>query len=387
MPLTHGHIDPDDFELTRAPVLDASLPPPYFFTSPEFYEREMDNIFLKEWLCVGRGDQLRNPGDYFTIDWPEAPICVALDRSGEMHAFSPVCRHRSTLVACGEGNTKFFQCPYHGWTYSLSGELVGAPDMELTRDFEESLYCLPPLRLAEWEGFIFVNLDPRAECFGQRLESLSKRLAPYGIGAMKLYDRQQYDLACNWKIYVDNTAEEYHVNYAHARSIAPYFPTEVFTPQESQGTWEMLLGQQSGEAQTLSGESALPPNPALMEVQTRELVIVIIYPNMVLINNPVGMNYGITLPLGPDRCRLLMGSCFSDAAMNHPAFEKAATRLEKARVQIMSEDTAVCESAHRGMKSRFASRGRYSHREQLTHRLHQYVIDRVLTWQAPLRPD
>ncbi len=377
MSSSRGQIVPNDFELTRAPVLDASLPPPYFFTPPEFYEREIENIFLKEWLCVGRVDQLQKPGDYFTVDWPEAPICVALDQSGEMHAFSPVCRHRSTLVASGEGNVRFFQCPYHGWTYSLSGELVGAPDMERTRDFEKSLYCLPPLKLSQWEGFIFVNLNPEAESFGRRLESLSKRLAPYGMKDMKLYDRQLYDLGCNWKIYVDNTAEEYHVNYAHARSIAPYYPTEVFTPQESQGTWEMLLGRQPGEAQTLSGESALPPNPALSDEQTRELVIVIIYPNMVLINNSVGMNYGITLPLGPDRCRLLMGSCFPEAAMKHPAFAEAAVKLEEARVQIMSEDTAVCESAHRGMKSRLAGRGRYSYREQLTHRLHQYVIDRV----------
>ena len=177
---------------------------------------------------------------------------------------------------------------------------------------------------------------------------------------------------------MDNTAEEYHVNYAHARSIAPYFPTDAFTPQESQETWEMLLGRKSGEAQTLSGESALPSNPALSDEQMRELVIAIIYPNMVLINNAVGMNYGITLPLGPDRCRLLMGSCFPEAVMNHPAFEEAAAKLEEARVQIMDEDTAVCESAHRGMKSRVAGRGRYSHREQLTHRLQQYVIDRVL---------
>ena len=378
MPSTRGPIDPDDFALTRAPLLDASLPPSYFFTSPEFHDGEIENIFLKEWLCVGRVDQLEKPGDYFTIDWPEAPICVSLDRSGQVHAFSPVCRHRSTLVASGEGNTRFFQCPYHGWTYSLSGELVGAPDMDKSRNFEKSAYCLPTLKLAQWEGFIFVNLDPMAKPFGDRLESLSNRLAPYGMGNMMLYDRQEYELACNWKIYVDNTAEEYHVNYAHARSIAPYFPTQSFAPQESHGTWEMLLGRKSGDSQTLSGESVLPPNPALSEEQARELVIAIIYPNMVLINNPVGMNYGITLPLGPDRCRLLMGSCFPESMMNHPEFEEAAASLEKARIQIMAEDTAVCESAHKGLRSRFGSRGRYSHREQLTHRLHHYVLDRVL---------
>ncbi len=378
MPEIERQIDPNDFELTRAPVLDASLPPPYFFTSQEFYEREVENIFLREWLCVGRVDQLQRSGDFFTIDWPEAPVCVVLDKNGEMHAFSPVCRHRSTMVASGEGNARFFQCPYHGWTYSLSGELVGAPDMDRTREFDKSLYCLPPIKVEEWEGFIFVNLDPKSAPFGHRLGSLSQRLKPYEMKKMKLHDRQEYELGCNWKIYVDNTAEEYHVNYAHSGSIAPYFPTQSFTPDESHGTWELLLGRQTGEAQTLSGESVLPSNPRLSEEQAGELAIVIIYPNMVLINNAVGMNYGITLPLGPDRCRLLMGSCFPESAMQHPSFEKAASRLEEAREQIMREDTAVCESAHKGMKSRMASRGRYSHREQLTHRLHNYVLDRVL---------
>ena len=378
MPAYRGQIDPNDFELTRAPVLDASLPPSYFFTSQEVYEREVENIFLREWLCVGRADQLQKPGDYFTIEWPEAPVCVALGRSGEMHAFSPVCRHRSTLVASGEGNARFFQCPYHGWTYSLSGELVGAPDMDCTKEFDKSLHCLPSIKVAEWEGFIFINMDPDCDPFGKRLGSLSERLAPYGMKDMKLHDRQQYELGCNWKIYVDNTAEEYHVNYAHSASIAPYYPTQAFAPDDSHQTWELLLGKQSGDAQTLSGESVLPTNPKLSEEQARELAIVIIYPNMVLINNPVGMNYGITLPLGPDRCRLLMGSCFPESAIKHPAFEKAAARLEEAREQIMREDTTVCESSHRGLKSRFASRGRYSHRERLTHRLHNYVLDRVL---------
>ena len=378
MPAYLGQIDPNDFELTRVPVLDASLPPSYFFTSQEVYEREIENIFLREWWCVGRADQLQKPGDYFTIDWPEAPVCVALDRSGDMHAFSPVCRHRSTLVASGEGNARFFQCPYHGWTYSLSGELVGAPDMDRTKEFDKSLHCLPSIKVAEWEGFIFVNLDHECDPFGERLESLSERLAPYGMKDMKLHDRQEYELGCNWKIYVDNTAEEYHVNYAHSASIAPYYPTQAFSPDDSHGTWELLLSKQSGDAQTLSGESVLPSNPRLSEEQARELAIVIIYPNMVLINNPVGMNYGITLPLGPDRCRLLMGSCFHESAIKHPAFEKAAAQLEEAREQIMREDTAVCESSHRGLKSRFASRGRYSHRERLTHRLHNYVLDRVL---------
>ena len=105
---------------------------------------------------------------------------------------------------------------------------------------------------------------------------------------MKLHDRQEYELGCNWKIYVDNTAEEYHVNYAHSASIAPYYPTQAFAPDDSHGTWELLLGKQPGDAQTLSGESVLPSNPRLSEEQARELAIVIIYPNMVLINNPVG---------------------------------------------------------------------------------------------------
>ena len=320
MPDLGRQIDPNDFELTRAPVLDATLPPPYFFTSEEFYELEVENIFLREWWCVGRADQLQKPGDYFTIDWPEAQVCVALDRSGDMHAFSPVCRHRSTLVASGEGNARFFQCPYHGWTYSLSGELVGAPDMDRTKEFDKSLHCLPSIKVAEWEGFIFINLNPECDPFGEGLDSLSERLAPYGMKDMNLHDRQEYELDCNWKIYVDNTAEEYHVNYAHSASIAPYYPTQAFTPDDSHGTWELLLGKQPGDAQTLSGESVLPSNPRLSEEQARELAIVIIYPNMVLINNPVGMNYGITLPLGPDRCRLLMGSCFHGVRDQAPGF-------------------------------------------------------------------
>ena len=131
-------ISDTDFELTKLPLLQATFLPPYCYTSREFYELEVEQIFLKEWLCVGRVEQAEKPGDYFALEIANEPVVVARDEAGELHAMSAVCRHRAQVVAEGEGNVRSFQCPYHGWTYSLKGELIATPEMKQTENFDKN---------------------------------------------------------------------------------------------------------------------------------------------------------------------------------------------------------------------------------------------------------
>ena len=145
---------------TKLPLSQASNLPSHCYTSREFYELEVREIFLKEWLCVGRQEQIERPGDYFTIEILNEPLIVVRDMTGDLHALSAVCRHRAEVVVSGEGNLRAFACPYHGWIYSLKGELLGAPEMDKMDNFDKSLNCLPSIRLEVWEGFIFINFDP-----------------------------------------------------------------------------------------------------------------------------------------------------------------------------------------------------------------------------------
>ena len=148
---------------TRLPMLQASNLSPHYYTAREWYDREVDRIFLKEWQCVGRVEQVERPGDYFTTEIVGEPVLIVRDGDGEVRALSGVCRHRAQVIASGAGHVRNFQCPYHGWTYSLTGDLIGAPGMREAEGFDRRAHCLPSLPVEIWEGFIFINFDPGCE--------------------------------------------------------------------------------------------------------------------------------------------------------------------------------------------------------------------------------
>jgi len=121
---------PERYAKTRLPIEQAHPLPPEVYTSQEWYDREIETIFLKRWLQVTREEEIPNPGDYVRIDIIGEPLIVLRDRSGDIRALSASCRHRGSELVEGKGNCKTLVCPYHAWTYSLSGELMGAPGME-----------------------------------------------------------------------------------------------------------------------------------------------------------------------------------------------------------------------------------------------------------------
>ena len=142
--------DPRSYVTTRLPVLEAETLPPVAYTLEEFYQREVERIFLKQWNFMGRADLIPNPGDYFAVELVGVPIIVVRDQSGQARAFANHCRHRGTALVTGEGTCKAFKCPYHSWVYGLDGRLLGTPEMQQTLNFDPSRYGLIPVKLETW---------------------------------------------------------------------------------------------------------------------------------------------------------------------------------------------------------------------------------------------
>ena len=138
---------PTLYTAVRRPLLEAETMPPWCYTSPDFYEREVERIFHREWNFIGRADRIPNPGDYFTLEFAGVPLVVVRGRDGAVRAFSNVCRHRGARIMSGEGNAKSLRCPYHSWNYALDGRLERAPEMHDTRGFDPGDYGLKPVRL------------------------------------------------------------------------------------------------------------------------------------------------------------------------------------------------------------------------------------------------
>ena len=198
--------------------------PPSVYTCPEWFQKEIETIFHKEWILASHVSELEKPNDYLTIDIYDKPILVVCDEKQNIRAFSNVCQHRSTIIAKGKGNRKLFSCPYHAWSYASDGKLKNAPymDKEVVKDI-----CLPEYKVEIWQGMVFVNLDTEATPLAPGLEDLESRYAPYDLEKYRVVYRETAELECNWKLLVENFCETYHLFCVHSQTLEPDYPTAL----------------------------------------------------------------------------------------------------------------------------------------------------------------
>jgi len=154
--------------------------PGRYYTSPEIYAEEQERIFTERWICAGRAAEISEAGDYVLRRIAGESVIVVRGRDGALRAFYNVCRHRGTRL-CEEPQGRFsetIQCPYHAWTYTIDGQLIGAPHMNEVPGFDKGDYPLHTVPLETWEGFTFVNLGREPQAFAQAFASLAGRFSP-----------------------------------------------------------------------------------------------------------------------------------------------------------------------------------------------------------------
>ena len=212
-----------DSSNTRQELRRASHAPGEIYTSREVFRREVEVYFKRDWLYVGRVEELAEPGDYVALRLIDEPVLVARDKNGALHACYNMCAHRGVEVAYGSGNTRSFKCPYHGWVYGLDGRLTGAAYMDDSDEFDLKNCRLPPLRLEVWRGNMFINFDPQARPLGEALAEFEKDFAFLGWEKCRLANRIELELACNWKFVHENLMDFYHVGVLHAKSFGAKF--------------------------------------------------------------------------------------------------------------------------------------------------------------------
>ena len=130
-----------------------------YFTDEDIYQQVKENIYFKTWQFACHASQLQNPGDYFTLAIFDQDIVVLRDKSGQLRALYNVCQHRGHKLVEGSGNKKLLVCPYHRWCYELDGRLRAAPNSASVTGFDSSSICIPEIRIEEFLGFVFFNLD------------------------------------------------------------------------------------------------------------------------------------------------------------------------------------------------------------------------------------
>ena len=368
---------PNHYAATRLPLHQASTLPGWCYVSDEWYAREVDTLFRRDWLCVGRLDQIAAPGDYFTIELLQHPLIVVRDEKSQVRVHSAVCRHRGAVVASGAGHCRAFVCPYHSWTYALSGALVATPGspppMAGAEGFATKDYGLSPVRADTWGGFIFVNFDGAAPPLVDWLGDLPAFLADYDLENMRWTHRDEYQVGCNWKVWLENAFENYHAMTIHRRHMDPNKP-QNWRFERTKGPWEAMFSKRS-----IVAYSGLPEIPGLDAAKAAGLYHVWIQPSVQLILTSSYMKFRQYLPQGAQKLRLYENWAFPKSTVARPDFDDLVGPAYYDKYsQIVREDLAINPNVQSGLASGAYRPGRYSPEEYIVHRIANRVLDRVV---------
>lgn len=196
------------------------LPREAYF-SDAWYEKELARVFAVNWSFAGILNDLPNSGDYLCLNVGHSPLFVVRDRGGELRVFHNICRHRGTVLLRGKGNiADAIECGYHCWRYDLDGGLRSIPQPQQFAGLDKRRYGLHSAALRVFKGMIFVHPDPlAAPGFDQWIGEFGEHLGPYDLSGLQEVLVTRRPMKANWKLFVENHIESYHLWYAHSRSI------------------------------------------------------------------------------------------------------------------------------------------------------------------------
>jgi choline monooxygenase len=353
-----SRLPPFEPDLARASTL-----PAFAYTDAAILAAERAAIFRKTWQPVGRVEDVEQRGSFLTGTVDSAPVVVTRDLSGALHGFYNVCRHRAGPVAIGKGTRKSLTCKYHGWTYGLDGKLMTTPELGDPQSFDKTCHGLRPIQVDTFGPIVFANLDPAGESLASTLGEIPRESSRHSLGTMRLVAQKEYVLRCNWKTYVDNYLEGYHLPTVH-----PGLFEELDYDAYRVETHRLHSVQIAPIRSLGSGAREVTPASGVEEV-----LYYWVFPNWMVNIYPDNMSLNVVIPI--------------DAQQTLTVFEwyrhEGATKDEVERTVTFSdgiqlEDIAICEAVQRGLASGSYEAGRFStRREKGVHHFQKLVHERL----------
>ncbi len=342
----------------------ATTLPQRYFISPEIFAEEQVRIFSKQWVLVGHQSQIDGVGDYFVQEVAGESLIMVRDRERTIRGFYNVCRHRGTRL-CEEkmGRSSAIQCPYHAWTYGLDGGLIGAPHMDEAEGFDKADYSLHAVKLAIWEGFIFVNFADAPTPLEKAFAPLAGKFSHWNLPTLRSAKRIEYDVHANWKLIFENYSECYHCPGVHP-ALQKLTPYDLAENDLCEGPFlGGFMPINKGKSLTMSGNAcALPVGDIKAEDHAR-IFYYSIFPNMLLSMHPEYVMLHQLWPQSPERTLILCDWYFHPEAFDRSDFHPndAIDFWDMTNKQ----DWHVCELSQQGIASRAYQPGPYSPRESI----------------------
>jgi Rieske 2Fe-2S family protein len=340
--------------------------PARYYTDPQYYRDELEWFFLGMWFCAGRTEEIPNRGDFVVRDAAGESLIVVRDTRGEIAAFYNVCRHRGTRLTDRERGTfaSTIQCPYHAWTYGLDGCLMAAPHMDQVAGFRREDYPLDRVCVALWDGYVFLNLEPRPAPLHEQLGALVERFRPWGMGQLRSARRVVYDVAANWKLIIHNYSECLHCPGVHPalQKFSHYLSGENELAEPGYLGGKMTLRPGIGTL-SIDGCRRRAALPELGADDCRSVYYYAVLPNLLLSLHPDYVMTHVLWPRGPGRTEIVCEWLFHPETIGTADFDPddAVAFWDMTNRQ----DWHVCEQMQLGLGSRAFRPGPYSHREEL----------------------
>jgi Rieske 2Fe-2S family protein len=338
------------------------------YLSPEVFAWETDRFFRGGWVCVGRADALREPGDQTAIRVGDEGLLLVRDAGGRLRGFSNTCRHRGhELLEPGTTrNLRAIKCPYHAWVFGLDGELRGAPRFGDVPGFEKAEFPLIGARVDEWNGWMFVNASGDADAIATYVGNLDALVAPWEIGRMFVGETHDYVIQANWKTITENYHECYHCPSIHPAlcDVTPVDSGENF-PHDGMWVGGSMELKDFAATMSLTGESNGVRIRGLSDRQAREVYYFGLFPNLLISLHPDYVMAHRFEPLGPTETRVECQWLFPPEARDRAGFSPAyASEFWDITNR---EDWNACESVTRGLRSGGYRQGPFAWSEDEVH--------------------
>ncbi len=341
------------------------------YTRDHWFAVDQEAIIRRSWQWICHGEKLRQAGAYVADSVAGMPIVVLRDLVGELRAFYNVCRHRAHELVQGEGTVRRLVCPYHAWTYELSGRLTSARHTGDLVDFDPGSICLEPVAVAEFGGFVFVNLDPSAPTLETTAADLAAEIARWApdVADLTFAHRLTYTIESNWKNVVDNFLECYHCHVAHKDFVSLVdMDTYTVTTHDLYSSHMAEAGKAANTAYDVSAATVT------------DHAVWWLWPNTAMLRYPGRGNFIVLkiIPAGPSRTHETY-DFFLETPEPNDAEQEAIRYLDEV---LQVEDIALVESVQRGMSTPAFEQGRIVNdpsgsglSEHAVHHFHGLVLD------------
>lgn len=338
--------DDDRRDLEIRPIELSETIPAHWFTDPQLLQDEIKHVLSSTWQYVGHVSQLANSGDFLVDEILGRPIIVVKNQTGEIHCFANVCRHRGGPLATKNGSGRVLRCMYHAWTYNLDGALIGAPKFDGVENFQKQDCKLPKYRLETYDGLMFVNFSELAGPLSEHLGDVRQTIHPISLHDMRYHSRVVYPVKANWKVYIDNYMEGYHLLPVHPEL------SKILNVSEYKTTLDKNHVLQSGP---LAGEDN-PYHTSGMAYYYH------FFPNLMFNILPGRLQVNSIIPVDANNCLTVFDFFFSEKDDSLRAV-RAKDDLAVSDL-VQQEDIAICELVQKGLQSGSYHKGRISVSEE-----------------------